>query len=167
MVLCNAKRNFAVQSQRLVRLTKWWQVAAIFYAIGIAGLLQDSWPAALPLPGVHLHAIFGAFLWVAVVWKFCRANLEDSPSSAAAVHALRRRLSRQIYLLLYVLFGASYIIRMAAILWNGGSQGITHPATVPAPENLRDFLAFGTVALLTIHALAALRFQALRRTTAR
>ncbi|MEO7205244.1 MAG: hypothetical protein ABI145_00305 [Steroidobacteraceae bacterium] len=87
--------------------------------------------------------------------------------NGAGVHDLCRRLSRRIFLLLYVLFGASQLVRMAAVLWNSGAQGATHPAILPSPENLRDYLAYGVFALLTIRALAAVQCHALKRVLAR
>jgi len=135
-------------------------------AIAIAGLLRDSWPGALHLPGINLHAIFGATLWLMVVAQFRHANLANPPLRSAGVHELCRRLSRRVYLVLYVLFGVSQIVRMAAILWNSGTQGASHPAILPSPENLRDYLAYGVFALLTIHILAALQFHALKRVVA-
>ena len=135
-------------------------------AVGIAGLLQDSWPGAAHLPGVNLHAIFGALLWLMVVAQFSHASLAGAPLCAAGVHELCRRLSRRVYLLLYFVFGASLLLRIAAILWNSG-QGASHPAMLPPPENLRDFFAYGVFALLTIHALAAVHRQALKRAVAR
>jgi hypothetical protein len=136
-------------------------------AIGSAGLLVDSWPGELHTPGVNLHAIFGALLWLMVVAQFSHANLVGPSLSGAAVHELCRRLSRRVYLLLYLLFGVSQLLRIAAILWNGGKPGASHPAIVPSPENLRDYLAYGVFALLTIHALAAAQCQALKRLVAR
>ena len=136
-------------------------LAFSFCAIGMAGLLRDSWPGVLPLPGVNLHAIFGAMLWLMVVAQFCQASPGGPPLHAAGVHELCRRLSRRVYLLLYVLFGVSLLVRMAAALWNSGLT--SHPAILPAPENLRDYLAYGVFALVTIHALAAAQCHALRR----
>jgi cytochrome b561 len=135
--------------------------------IGTVGLLADSWPGALHRPGVNLHAIFGALLWLMVVAQFSLANLAGPSLSGAGVHELRRRLSRRVYLLLYVLFGVSQLLRIAAMLWNSGEQGSLHPAIVPSPENLRDFFAYGVFALLTIHALAAAQCQSLKRFGAR
>ena len=135
-------------------------------ALGIAGLLRDSWPGAPLPPGVNLHAIFGAVLWLTVVTQFALASRTDPPLGAAGVHDLCRRLSRRVYLLLYVLFGASLIVRMAAIFWNSGAQGALHPATLPSPENLRDYLAYGVCALLTLHVLAAAQCHALKRLVA-
>jgi cytochrome b561 len=177
MILCTAKLLAVHPARR-------WHVAAIkvvesgacaasarrlapafsFSAIGIAGLLRDSWPGVLPLPGVNLHAIFGAMLWLMVVTQFRRANPGGPPLNAAGVHELCRRLSRRVYLLLYVLFGASQLVRMAAALWNSGIT--SHPAILPTPENLRDYLAYGVFALVTIHALAAAQCHALKRLVA-
>jgi cytochrome b561 len=132
-------------------------------AIGIAGLLHDSWPGVLHLPAVGLHALFGALLWLTVLAQFRDANRAASPPEAAGVDELCRRLSRRVYLLLYVVFGVNALVRMAAILWNNGPRGALHPAVLPPPENLRDYLAYGVFALLTIHILAAARRQTLKR----
>ena len=132
-------------------------------AVGTAGLLRDSWPAAQHLPSLNLHAIFGTMLWLMVVAQFCQANLGGPRLHAAGVHQLCRRLSRRVYLLLYVLFGLSQLVRVAAILWNSGAPGALHPAIVSPPENLRDYLAYGVLALLTLQALAAAQCQALKR----
>jgi cytochrome b561 len=137
------------------------------YAIGIAALLRDSWPGALYLPRVNLHAIFGALLWLVVVAQFRRASLTGPALGGAEVHELSRRLSRRVYLLLYVLFGASQLVRIAAIFWNSGTQGGLHPAILTSPENLRDFLAYGVFALLTIHVLAAMHYRTRKRLMAR
>ncbi len=135
-------------------------------AVGIAGLLRDSWSGAQLPSGVNLHAIFGAMLWLTVVTQFGLASLADPKLGAAGVQELCRRLSRRVYLLLYVLFGVSQIVRMAPIFWDSGAQGAPHPATLPSPENLRDYLAYGVFALLTLHALAAAQCQALKRAVA-
>lgn len=131
-------------------------------AIGAAGLVRDSWPGALLLPGINLHALFGALLWLAVVAEFYRANL-GAPLNGAGVYALRRGLSHDVYLLLYLVFGFSQALQIAAMLWNNEMHGAAHPAVVPSPENLRDYLAYGVCALLTIHGLAAVQSHALKR----
>jgi cytochrome b561 len=142
-------------------------LALPLWAVGIAGLLRDSWPGAQHLAGVNLHAIFGALLWLMVVVQFSHASFAGPPLSSADVHALSRRLSRRIYLLLFVLFGVCELVRLAAFIWNDGAQGALHPAVLPAPENLRDYFAYGVFALLTIHVLAAAQCHALNRVVAR
>lgn len=136
--------------------------------VGTAGLLQDSWPGALMASGINFHAIFGALLWLWVVVELGHASLAGMPLSVAAVHDLCRRLSRQVYLLLYLVFGLSQIVRIAALLWNSGAAGAAHPAFLPPPENLRDYLAYGVFALLTVHALTAAQLSGkMRRPDAR
>jgi hypothetical protein len=135
-------------------------------AIGIASLLRDSWPGAPYLPGVNLHAIFGAVLWLLVVAQFRHRGVAGAALNGAGVHEFSRGLSRRVYLLLYVLFGASQLVRVAAVLWNGGAQGVLHPAMLMPPENLRDYLAYGVFALLSIQLLAAMQCHALKRVAA-
>lgn len=156
----------ALESQARTARARRLSFVLPLYAIGIAGLLRDSWPGAPHLPGVNLHAVFGAMLWLIVVTEFCHAKLAGLPICAAGVHELCRRLSRRIYLLLYVLFGVSQLVRIAAIFWNGGTQGALHPAILTSPEDLRDYLAYGVLTLLTIRALAAAQCQALKRRVA-
>jgi hypothetical protein len=60
-------------------------------------------------------------------------------------------------LLLYVLFAASQLMAVGVFWWNRGTLGALHPAVQQPPENLRDYLAYGICALLTIHVLAALQ----------
>jgi cytochrome b561 len=157
----------AVESQARAARARRLSFALPLYAIGIAGLLRDTWPGALYLPHVDLHAIFGVLLWILVVAQFRNASLASPALDGAAVHALGRGLSHRVYLLLYVLFGAGQLVRIAAIFWNSGTQGALHPAILMSPESLRDYLAYGVFALLTIHVLEALRCQALKRIMAR
>ena len=140
-----------------------WYALAIC-AIGIAGLVRDSWPT-LYLP-TGLHALFGAMLWLMVLAQFRRAHRSAQALSGAALYALRRRLARAVFLQLYILFGVSQILRIAVILWNRGRSS-AHLAILQPPENLRDYLAYGVFALLSIQALAVLQRQALKRLATR
>jgi hypothetical protein len=132
-------------------------------AIGVAGQLRDSWPTALYLP-TGLHALFGVMLWLMVLAQFRQAH--RSALGPGAAYALCRGLSRGVFLQLYILFGVSQILRIAVILWNRG-QSSARMAILQPPENLRDYLAYGVFALLTIQALAVLQRRALKRVTAR
>jgi cytochrome b561 len=138
-----------------------WLIAAV----GVAGQLQDSWPMTLLWPRINLHAVFGILLLCMVLVEMQRAGLADAMPSSAGKRALRRQLSRAVYLQLYLVFGMSQLVHVAALLWN--SLGVLHPAMVPPPENLRDYLAYGIFALLTIHVLALLPPQSLKRAVVR
>lgn len=139
-----------------------WDCAFVVCSAGIAGLIHDSWPKSGQGPGIDLHVVFGLLLWILVVMQFHQANLA-SRINAANLHSFCRQLSRAVYFLLYILFGASQIIRAGVFLWNRGTFGALHPAVLQPPENLRDYLAYGILALLTIRALAMLHRHMLKR----
>lgn len=139
-----------------------WVFAFLVCTVGIAGLVLDSWPRPVQGPWINLHAVFGLLLWIMVVAQFRQAR-SGSPVHGADFHSICRQSSRAVYFLLYILFGANQIIRFAVFLWNQGTFGAAHPAIVQPPENLRDYLAYGIFALVTIRALTALHRHTLKR----
>jgi hypothetical protein len=108
---------------------------------GIAGLICDAWPDSAPWPILYMHAAFGALLLSMVLVSFGQGIVAGSLIEPAA-RALCRRLSRDIYLLLYLVVGAEFIIRAAA------GAAISTP-----PENLRIYFSYGLAALLSIRVL--------------
>lgn len=111
---------------------------------GIAGLSGDAWPASLPWPPMGMHECFGVLLLSMVVMSF-REGILRAPLSEAAARQLCRKLSRRVYLILYVVFGADQVVRAS---WNA--------AALQPLENRRDYFVYGLVALLSIRALAAI-----------
>ena len=69
--------------------------------------------------------------------------------------------------LLYILFGVNQIVRIGASLWNSRAHLAAHPAILQPPENMRDYLAYGILALFSIHVMSALRAVNARRRRAR
>jgi cytochrome b561 len=134
-------------------------------AVGIAGLVHDSWPRAVQWSWINLHVVFGVLLWIMVLAQFHRRAILASLKHGADMHTVCRRLSREVYVLLYVLFGVNLLIRAGVVLWNSGMHGASKLAILQPPENLRDYLAYGMVALITIHALAALQRHLLKRSS--
>lgn len=123
-------------------------------AVGIAGVLRDSSPTLLHWPPINLHAAFAMMLWTLVVTQFLRASLA-APLTGDAALTLCRRLNRQVYLLLYIVFGAQQILRIAASWVFSANDASLAPLALP-PENLRDYFAYGVIALLIIRLLAVL-----------
>jgi cytochrome b561 len=156
-----------VAASRAIGLRRRAQVRFLYFArsrycallvctVGIAVLIYDAWPASVLRPRINLHAVFGLLLWIMVVVQFERGARSPSLLQQENFHLFCRRLARAVYLLLYILFGANQLIGFGVLLWNRGSLGALHPAILQPPENLRDYLVYGIIALLTIHALAAL-----------
>jgi cytochrome b561 len=139
-----------------------WVFAFLVCSVGIVGLVRDSWPKSVQAPWINLHAVFGLLLWIMVVVQF-RQECSSRLVHGADFHSICRQSSRAVYFLLYILFGANQIIRFAVFLWNRGTIGAMHPAIVQPPENLRDYLAYGIFALLTIRALTALHRHGSKR----
>jgi cytochrome b561 len=133
-----------------------WEFGLLVCTVGIAGLIHDSWPSPAWSPWINLHAVFGLLLWIMVVAQFEQGARSPSLLQQGNFRTFCRQLSRAVYLVLYILFGANQLIRLGVFLWNRGSFGALHPAILQPPENLRDYLVYGIIALLTIHALAAL-----------
>jgi len=148
-----ARRSIELGRRAPVRST---DLSLLVCTVGIAGLLHDSWPTLKLQPWINLHAVFGLLLWLMVVAQFEQGARSPNLPQQANFQVLCRRLSRVVYILLYILFGANLLIRCGVIFWNRGSFGTLHPAILQPPENLRDYLVYGIIALLTIHALATL-----------
>jgi cytochrome b561 len=140
-----------------------WEFALLVCLAGIAALLRDSWPNAAPVQGNNLHGAFGALLWVMAVAHFRQTAGSWGFQNETPFDQLCRRPSRMVYLVLYVVFGAQQVIRAGVLLWNRAAPAAAHPAVLQPPENLRDFLAYGIIALLTIRGLAALYSPGVRR----
>jgi hypothetical protein len=124
-------------------------------AVGTASVLRDAWPMATHRSFIDLHAAFGALLCVMMVAQFRAGNLRAVALSGLSSHAFCRGLTRLVFLQLYVLFGVYELVHVAATLWNKGLHGSAPPAILQSPESLRDYLAYGVVALLIIRLLEA------------
>jgi cytochrome b561 len=132
-------------------------------AVGIAGLVRDSWPSPVQGHWINLHAAFGASLWALAVARFRQHAHTLGVPPELDFRRLCRQPSRTVYLVLYVVFGAEQVIRAGALLWNCKALGTVHHAVLQPPESLHDFLVYGIIALLTIRALAVLYTASLRR----
>jgi hypothetical protein len=119
-------------------------------AVGVAGLILDSWPRPAHGTWINLHPLFGMLLWITVLVQ---------PRYAGEI----RQQSRAVFLLMYLLFGVSQLVRIGAWLWNSQARGTSHLAILQPPANLRDYLAYGVLALLSIRVLGALRRVSVRR----
>jgi hypothetical protein len=124
-------------------------------AVGTASVLRDAWPRSMHWSFIDLHAGFGMLLCLMVVAQFHAENLRAVASSGLTLRAFCRGLTRLVFLELYVLFGVNELVHVAARQWNKGLHGSAPPAILQPPESLRDYLAYGVVALIIILVLEA------------
>jgi hypothetical protein len=122
-------------------------LAALVAVVGVLGLIHDAWPSLLSHRG-NLHVLFGSLLWLCVVARFYRRFRLEPRMLIADIRSLCRRLSRLVYLLLYLLMCCQLIIGML--------RDAPHRSLQQINESFQAYLACGVLALLTIQVLAAL-----------
>ena len=118
-----------------------WSVGAMTAIVGSIGVVHNTWPNAFRGPEFRLPLAFGTGLAAFIALRFhwhLRSNAPLPDSSAA----LTRRLSRLVYLTLYVLVGAN---QACAVLNN---QALPTSAT-----GLQGYLIAGVVSLALIRVL--------------
>jgi cytochrome b561 len=105
-----------------------------------SAVLLGSLAAVTVLSGVMgLHALFGSFLSVFVIAAFYRRMRHAPPMQMVELRNFSRSLSRLVYLLLYVVFGAVLLANIP--VWPTG--------------DLRATLGYGIAALVMIRVPAA------------
>jgi cytochrome b561 len=92
--------------------------------------------------------LFGALLCGSVVARFYLGVYRAPRVPAAGIRMLSRRLSRRVYLVLYVLMFFSLTIDIL--------RGESHRSMLRSAESFQSYLVCGVAALVTIHVLAAL-----------
>ncbi|MGB6306379.1 MAG: hypothetical protein WBF89_01205 [Steroidobacteraceae bacterium] len=116
-------------------------------AVGVLSLVHDSLRQPAAGSWMNYHALFGALLWGSVVASFYRHVHRTAHMPAIDLRALSRRLSRLVYLVLYILMFFGLAIA-------GFRAALHRPMTAPV-EEFQGYLAWGCASLVTIQALAA------------
>jgi cytochrome b561 len=130
--------------------------------VGILSLLPDSWLAGLVQSKTALHALFGLLLWGLVVVRF-RWWLRNFPSAQAVdIRQFSRRLSRMVYLVLYLVTGAMVVINIMGALQDDVRPARDLALLRPTPDS-QAFLVYGLIALVLIRVLAFWSFRRLVR----
>jgi cytochrome b561 len=100
----------------------------------------------VPHPGI-VQALFGAAIWLYVVARFYQRLRRSPPMQPSDLHAFSRRLARVVYALLYALMLVRFIIG----IWFAAPD---RPIQIPF-DDFQGCLAWGVLAIVTIHALSA------------
>ncbi len=93
-------------------------------AVGVLGLERASRLRQYVEAWMDIHALFGLLLCALVMARY-RWIIERSPLLRKDIRELSRRLSRIVYLMLYAVIGLNQCIRIANIIWHGGSVEFT------------------------------------------
>lgn len=150
-----------------------WIMVPLIVAVGVLGLLHDSWPKRTQAFWINIHALLGLLVLVLVIARFWWRSRHPPPTLPQEVGELSRRLSGGVHRLLYALIFIIPIIGMVTFVWHGrafdfglfrvnfgirSNRAIFHPT-----EDIHGYLAYALFALAGMHVMAALWHHFVRR----
>jgi cytochrome b561 len=115
-------RNSYPQEWRRVAL--YAGVAILVIAVGVLGLERPSGLRQLVESWINIHALFGLLLCGLVLARY-QWIIRYSSGLQEDICELSRHLSRIVYLMLYLVIGASQGISLVNWIWHGGSVDLT------------------------------------------
>ena len=143
-----------------------WVMALLVVAVGILGLLHDSWPRSTQAFWINIHALIGLTVWLLVMARFGWRSTHRPPDLPPEVGEFSRRVSYVVHLLLYTLLFIIPIFGIVTFIWHGRvfdfglfrvdfgvprNRAVFHPT-----ENVHGYLAYALFALIGLHILGAL-----------
>jgi cytochrome b561 len=150
-----------------------WIIVVLIVAVGVLGLLHDSWPKTTQKFWINIHAMVGLTTWVLVIARLAWRITHRPPDLPPDVGEFSRRLSYPVHLILYFLMLVIPIIGIVTFIWHGrvfdfglfkidpgikSNKAIFHPT-----EDWHGYLAYVLFALIGLHILGALWHQFVRR----
>jgi cytochrome b561 len=146
-----------------------WIMAVLIVAVGVLGLLHDSWPRRSQAFWINLHALIGLLVWVLIVVRLWWRLTHPPPALPPETGVLPRRLSYTAHLLLYVLVFVIPLVGIVTFVWHGRAFDFglfrvnfgvrSNRAIFHRSEDVHGYLAYTLFALIVIHVLAALWHQ--------
>jgi cytochrome b561 len=159
-------RSEAVERYGSLAIVFHWTMFLLVVAVGILGLLHDSWPKRTQAFWINVHAMLGLLLWLMLMVRFWWRVRHPPPLLPSGVGALSRRLSVPVHMALYALMFITPIIGVVTFIWHGRifDFGIFHldfgvrsnRAVFRPTEDIHGYLAYALFALAGAHAAAAL-----------
>jgi cytochrome b561 len=143
-----------------------WTMFLLVVAVGILGLLLDSWPKRTQAFWINVHAMLGLLLWLTLIARIWWRRRHRPPLLPSEVSGLSRRLSAPVHWALYALMFITPIVGVVTFIWHGRilnfglfrvDFGVPSNRAVFRPtEDIHGYLAYALFALAGIHAAAAL-----------
>jgi cytochrome b561 len=150
-----------------------WVMVPLIVAVGVLGLLHDSWSKQSQGFWINIHALIGGLVWMLVIARFWWRIRHPSPALPQSVGEISRRLSAAMHGLLYLLMFVIPIIGVVTFVWHGrafnfglfqlkfairSNREIFHPT-----EDIHGYLAYALFALAGMHVMAALWHHFVKR----
>ena len=142
---------------------------AMVVAVGVLGLLHDSWPRRTQAFWINIHALAGLVLWFTVMARLWWRAQHAPPAPMEKLSAISRRLLGPAHFALYALMLITPIIGIVTFVYHGrafdfgifridfgirSNRSIFHPT-----EEWHGYLAYALFGLAGFHALVALWHQ--------
>ena len=150
-----------------------WIMAVLVVAVGILGLLHDSWPRATQAKWINVHAVVGLAAWVLLMLRFAWRLTHRPPELPPDVGEFSRRTSYPVHLLMYLLLFVIPVFGIITFIWHGRvfdfglfriDPGVARDRTIFHPtEDIHGYLAYALFGLMGLHVLAALWHHFVRR----
>jgi cytochrome b561 len=143
-----------------------WIMVVLIVAVGVLGLLHDSWPKGTQAFWINIHALTGLLVWVLVMARLWWRSTHPPPALPPECGELSRRFSHPVHVLMYVLILVIPVLGIVTFIWHGRvfdfglfkldpgvrrNRAIFHPT-----EDIHGYLAYALFALIGLHVLAAL-----------
>lgn len=146
-----------------------WFMAPLVLAVGVLGLLHDSWPKQTQGFWINIHGLLGLLLWVTLMARFGWRARHAPPALPADIGAMSRKLSAAVHLGLYALLFITPVLGIVTFIWHGRildfglfriGFGVHKNRVIFEPaEDIHGYLAYAIFALAGLHILAALWHQ--------
>jgi cytochrome b561 len=138
-------------------------------AVGVLGLLHDSWPKESQRFWINIHALLGLGLWFVLFARIAWRLRHPPPPLPQTIGKMTRLAAGWVHFALYVVLFITPIVGIITFVYHGrvfdfglfkidpgikSNRAIFHPT-----EDLHGYLAYAIFALAAVHALAALWHQ--------
>jgi cytochrome b561 len=129
-------------------------LGVIVVFVGFLGTLDHSGMRTVVASWINIHALFGALLFALVVARLQWCLESRPPAGAADLRELTRHLSRIVYLLLYLVFGAGVVINIVKYLFLANAVCRLQKCMISLPTgDLRAIFVYGVAVLVAIRVL--------------
>jgi cytochrome b561 len=150
-----------------------WAMAVLIVVAGVLGLLHDSWPKQTQAFWINVHALTGLLVFGLLIPRILWRRRHPPPRLPAECGELARRLSSPVHVLLYGLMFLIPLLGIVTFIWHGRvfdfalfriDFGVPKNRAVFQPTELvHGYLAYALLGVASLHALAALWHQYVRR----
>jgi cytochrome b561 len=133
--------------------TRYCGLGGLVVLVGVLGLLPDSWLMGAVQSKTAFQALFGSLLCGLVVVRFRWWLKISPPAHPLDIRQFTRRLSRMVYLVLYLVTGAIEVINILGSRQDGILPARDLALLKPTSDS-ESFLICGLIALVSIRVLA-------------